>query len=166
MAKRKSKDTKFTNVLYMLVGVGLIAIGIFIGFKGSNASYDKGVVEEIQRTYDKKTPNTNRKYYEDVVVSVVIDDEKFTAETTVSSGSKNKLPSVGDTIDIQIDDNGHVYATSKGNSILMTVGAVIVGIFMIWVGFTGFKKLLKADAVSGIAQSPENTESSVSDLNK
>ena len=159
MAKRKSKDTKFSNVLFMLVGAGLIAMGIFMGFKGANASYDKGLVEEIQRTYDKKTPNTSRKYYEDVVVSVEIDGEKHTAETTVSSGTKNKLPAVGDTIDIQIDENGYVYATSKGNSILMTVGAVIVGIFLIWVGFTGFKKLVKAEEEAGSAQSPENTES-------
>lgn len=166
MARSKRKDTKFTNVLYMLLGVGLIALGIFMGVKGSSASYDKGVVEEIQRTYDKKTQNTSRKYYEDVVVSVEIDGEKFTAETTVSNRSKNKLPAVGDTIDIQIDDNGYVYATSKGNSILMTVGAVILGIFMIWVGFTGFKKLSKKEAESGSAQSPENAESSVSDLNK
>ncbi|MCR5402576.1 MAG: hypothetical protein K6E91_01980 [Butyrivibrio sp.] len=166
MSKRKRKDTKFTNILYMLLGVGLISMGIFLGFKASNASYDKGVVEEILNTYDKKTPNTNRKYYEDVVVSVQIDGEKFTAKTTVSNSSRKKLPAVGDTIDIQIDDNGNIYATSKGNSTMMTVGAVILGIFMILIGFTGFKKLLKAEAESGNAKSPENAESSVSDLNK
>ena len=132
MAK-SSKKGKQHNILYLIFGIVMLAFAVLSAISTFKSSYDKAVIQEVTRTYDKKRSGSNkRNYYADVVVSLEYNGQQTTADTTVKVGSRSSLPAVGDTIDVQITDDGRVIASTKGKSILMSVVGLLAGGLLIW----------------------------------
>lgn len=143
MAKSNGKR-KEHNVLYLIVGVLVVAFVILSAITSVKSSYEKATVQEVKRTYDKKRNGSKRKYYADVVVSLEYNGQQMTGETTVQNSSQSKLPKVGDVIDVQITEDDRVLASSKGNNILMTVVGLLAGGLMIFAGVRGIIDKKKA----------------------
>jgi hypothetical protein len=144
---RAIKNRKQHSVLYVILGVLILGFTIMAAVSSLNSTYGKAEVTEVKRTYDKKSSGSKtRKYYAEVVVSLEYKGAIVTAETTVKESSERKLPGVGDTIDVQITDDGRVIATSRGKDILMSVVGVAGGGLLIWYGITNMIEAKKKKA--------------------
>ncbi len=131
------RKRKKHSVLYIILGVLFLGFTLMSAVTSLNSTYAKGEITEVKRTYDKKRSGSNkRKYYAEVVVSFEYKGALVTADTTVNASSERKLPGVGDTIDIQITEDGRVIASSRGKDILMSVVGVAAGGLLIWYGVT------------------------------
>ncbi len=130
----------------------MLGFAVLTAVGAVNSTYEKAVVEEVTRTYDKKRSGSKRKYYADVEVSFDYNGEKATASTTVSKGSQSDLPGVGDTIDVQITKDGRVIASSPVKNVLMSVVGVLVGALLIWYSVSSMIEAKKKKEESSFSQ--------------
>lgn len=59
MAKSSQKG-KQHNILYLIFGIIMLAFAVLSAFSSFKSSYDKAVIQEVTRTYDKKRSDSNK----------------------------------------------------------------------------------------------------------